>query len=331
MSRTDIVPSPTPAYPLAPLMPEVDSARAYAAAARSDATRRLYSREWSTFVAWCEARVLVSLPASPDVVACYVASMADAGRKPAGIDAALAAISQAHHAGGHDGRALRGSAPVRAVRAGVRRTLGTAQRQAAPLTSELVAQIIEHDAAGLVGVRDRALLLVAHVTMMRASELAALEVRDARFCARGVEVTIRRSKTDQEGAGRVVAVAEESIPQLCPVRALRAWLAASGLTEGALFRAVDRWGSIRGNLSRKDIARRVKLYTARLGLNAKDYSSHSLRAGGVTSAAHAGRSERAIMKATGHKSRAMVDRYIRDADRWADVAGAGLLSRVRGG
>ena len=63
-------------------LPELDSARAYATAARSDATLRLYTREWSTFFAWREALALASLPASPGAVVCYVASMADAGGRP---------------------------------------------------------------------------------------------------------------------------------------------------------------------------------------------------------------------------------------------------------
>ena len=54
-------------------------------------------------------------------------------------------------------------------------------------------------------------------------------------------------------------------------------------------------------------------------------SGHSLRAGLATSAAKAGKSERAIMKQTGHKSAQMVRRYIRDAELFTDNAAAGLL------
>jgi hypothetical protein len=53
-----------------------------------------------------------------------------APRKAAGIDLALAAITAAHKAAGHD--SPRDSAGLRAVRRGIRRRLSTAQREAAP-------------------------------------------------------------------------------------------------------------------------------------------------------------------------------------------------------
>lgn len=89
--------------------------------------------------------------------------------------------------------------------------------------------------ASLSGVRDRALLLVDFAGAFRRSELVALEVRDLSFGARGVEVTIRRTKTDQEGAGRVVALPLGSQAEACPVRAIQARLVAAGVGEGPIF------------------------------------------------------------------------------------------------
>jgi chorismate mutase len=48
------------------------------------------------------------------------------------------------------------------------------------------------------------------------------------------------------------------------------------------------------------------------------------RAGLATSAAIAGKSERAIMNQTGHRSVAMVRRYIRDGNLFRDNAAEGL-------
>ena len=304
----------------------LESAKGYARASKADETRRAYAREWSAFVTWCLESGGPSLPTSPEVLACYVAAMADKGRKPAGIDLALAAISAAHAAAGHDGKALRGSAPVRAVRAGVRRTIGTAQRQAAPATVDVLRRMLaELPGEGMAAARDRALLLLGFSAALRRSELVALALESVSFTARGAEVTITRSKTDQEGRGRVVAIPLGSSPESCPVRALRAWIQLSGLESGPIFRSVNRWGHVGAPLSGRDVARTIKRYAARAGLEVADFSGHSLRAGLATSAALAGRSDRSIMAQTGHRSRAMVDRYVRGAERWRDNAAAGLL------
>jgi integrase len=325
VSPLALVPAATSAAPLA-LTSELESARGYARASKAPETRRAYAREWHSFEAWCAERGATALPCSADVLACYVASMADAGRKPAGIDAALAAVSAAHAAGGHDGRALRASPAVRAVRAGVRRTVGTAQRQAAPATVEVVRAMLDAcPGEGPAIARDIALLLVGFAGAFRRSELVALDVADLTFTARGVEVVIRRSKTDQEGAGRTVAIPLGSQAETCPVRRLQAWLTVAGIVEGPVFRSVDRWRKVGGRIDGRDVARIVKRAADRAGFDAAVFSGHSLRAGLATSAALAGKSDRAIMATTGHKSRAMVDRYVRSAERWRDNAAAGLL------
>jgi integrase len=69
----------------------------------------------------------------------------------------------------------------------------------------------------------------------------------------------------------------------------------------------------------------VQRYAEAIGLDAGQFGGHSLRAGLATAAARAGKSERAIMRQTGHKSAAMVRRYIRAAGLFEDNAAAGLL------
>src|SRR5688572_19856783 len=104
------------------LGPVVAAARDYAAASKSTATRRAYRGAWAAFERWCASRGLGAMPAAPDTLAVYVADLAQQGRKIAGIEVALAAISQAHKALGHE--SPRSSAPVRAVVQGIRRTHG---------------------------------------------------------------------------------------------------------------------------------------------------------------------------------------------------------------
>jgi integrase len=176
---------------------------------------------------------------------------------------------------------------------------------------------------GLLGTRDRALLLIGFAGAFRRSELVGLNVEDASFTGDGLVVTLPRSKTDQEGEGRKVGIPYGSNPATCPVRSLRAWIETAGITAGPLFRSVNRYGRVQpGRLSDKAVALIVKRYAQASGRDARTFSGHSLRVGLVTAAAMAGASERAIMNQTGHRSTVMVRRYIRDASLFRDNAAA---------
>ena len=94
----------------------------------------------------------------------------------------------------------------------------------------------------LLGVRDRVLLLIGFCGAFRRSELVALDAADVAITREGLVVTIRRSKTDQEGEGRKLGIPYASHLETCPVRSLQDWLEKSGITEGPLFRPIDRFG-----------------------------------------------------------------------------------------
>ncbi len=162
-------------------------------------------------------------------------------------------------------------------------------------------------------------------TQRQWSELVGLDVADLQFERAGVRILLRKSKTDQEGQGRVVGIPYGLVPATCPVQALEAWLAAAGISSGPAFRPIDRHGNVKQQrLTPQSIALMVKRYAAAAGLQVDDFSGHSLRAGLATSAASAGVSERKIMAQTRHKSSAMVRRYIRDADLFRDNAAGAL-------
>ncbi len=314
---------PTPAT-LVLLGAEVSRARAYAAASRAPNTSRAYAADLGAFRAWCAPRALSALPAEPSTVALYLAGMADAGRKVATLERALVAISQAHKLAGLD--SPRTHRVVTEVLSGIRRTLGTAQKGKAPLPVSALASAADAGREDAIGVRDRAVLAVGFAGGFRRSELVGLDVPDLDFRAEGLVVTLRRSKTDQEGAGRKVALPYGANPSTCPVRTLRAWLDVAGIVAGPVFRAVDKVGRVGlERLSDRSVANVVKEAASRAGLDAAAFSGHSLRSGLATAAAKAGKSERAIMRATGHKTEKMVRRYIRDASLFdGDNAAAGI-------
>jgi|SRR5581483_5756884 len=173
--------------------------------------------------------------------------------------------------------------------------------------------MVEATDPGLIGLRDRALILLGFSGAFRRSELVGLSFEDCGFGKEGLTVTLRRSKTDQEGAGRKVGIPYGSNPDTCPVRTVQDWIEQAGIAPGPLFRSINRHGRIQaGRLGGIDVARIVKKLALRAGLDAERYAGHSLRAGHATSAAIAGASERSIMNQTGHRSVQMVRRYIRE-------------------
>lgn len=303
----------------------LNAARDYVKAAKAPNTRRAYHTQWTLFARWCERRGRAALPTESATLALYLADRARRGRKVATLSLALSAIRAAHRDANFPDPA--DTVEVRTVWEGIRRTHGTAQRRAAPLSAGDIAKISAKLRSGTPRTaRDRAMILVGFAGAFRRSELVALDVADLTFKpAHGLVVRVKRSKTDQNAAGADVAIPFGSNSSLCPVQALRAWLAAGSVTEGPVFRSIDRHGNLGGRLDGRDVARIVKAAAERAGLDATLVSGHSLRAGLATSAALAGKSDRAIMAQGRWRSRAMMDRYVRSADQWRDNAAGGLL------
>jgi integrase len=274
-------------------------------------------------MAWCEENGAGPLPASEAVLCCYLAAMADSGYRVSTIDRAVAAIVSAHHVAGYDlprGRAFD------AVMSGIRRKIGVAQTQKTPVMADELRAMVESCGCDLTGLRDRAVLLIGWVGAFRRSEIVKLQVGDVVRVRGGLEITLRRSKTDQEGAGRIVGLPFSSDEDICPVRAFDAWMDASGIKLGYIFRSISQWGALSEyGMNACSVADIIKRSAQRIGLDPSRVSGHSLRAGMVTSAAEAGRSLKSIMNQTGHRSERVAMRYIRHADVWSDNAAKGLL------
>jgi len=297
-----------------------ERARAYAEAARAPATLRAYAADWRLFTAWCTARGVAALPATPHTVALF---LADLPGRPSTLRRKLAAIAVMHRTAGQDSPTDHGM--VRATFVGIRRERGIAPRPKMALLVDELRAAVATCGERRIDVRDRALVLVGFAGALRRSELVGLDVDDVGFETAGIVLRLRRSKTNQEGELEEVAVLYGSDPQTCPVRALQAWLATGAIVEGPLFRAVDRAGRIGcGRLTARIVGERVKKIGARSGLDPESYAAHSLRSGFATSAARANKSEAAIMRQGRWKSIPVARRYIRAGSRWHDHAGAGI-------
>jgi len=293
-----------------PSQPSLDQVRKFVRASKAENTLRGYQTDWRGFCAWCEGKGLCPLPATPETVAADIAQCAG-HLKPGSIQRRLNAIAEAHKAAGVESPTH--NAIVRNTMKGIRRTLGTAPSQKAAALTEDIRAMVEAAGGGTIAARDRALILLGFAGAFRRSELVGLDAEDCAFGKDGLTVTLRRSKTDQDGAGRKVGIPYGSNPETCPVRTMQAWLEVAGVAAGPVFRSINRQGQVQPDrLSGIDVARVVKKLAGRAGLDSAKYAGHSLRAGHATSAAIAGASERSIMDQTGHRSVQMVRRYIRD-------------------
>ena len=297
-------------------------ARDFARDAKAANTLRAYASDWRDFTDWCRWHKREPLPASPETVALYLTHLARA-MKPSTIQRRISAISQAHAAAGYEDSPTR-TAIVRAVWQGIRRSKGVAQSGKIPvLTPDLREMIHALPEGRLLSLRDRALLLLGFAGAMRRSELVGLDVGDVIETAEGLVVTIRRSKTDQEGAGRKVGIPYGSKLATCPVRAVREWKSVGGLEGGPLFRTVNRHGKLgAARLGDRSVALIVKRAIEATGKEPGGFAGHSLRAGLATAAAMAGVSERVIQEQTGHKSLPVLRRYIRDGSLFRENAAA---------
>jgi integrase len=280
-------------------------------------TRAAYLSDLAHFENWGGR-----IPAEPETVAAYLATYADA-LSVATLNRRLAALAKVHRS--HGMANPTSSELVKSVLRGLKRVKGVAQRQAKPLLKEDLILALDATGQSLRDLRDRALLLIGFAGGFRRSELVSLHVCDLELVRQGIVIILRRSKTDQDGAGRKIGI-PHARGRWCPVAALGVWLTESGTAEGALFRRIDRHHRIGAKpLSGEAVGLIVRERLQAARIDPEGYSGHSLRAGLATSAAQAGVSAWKIRQQTGHASDAMLARYIRDAELFTNNATGAIL------
>ena len=300
-------------------------------AAVAPETRRAYASRLKRFFTWCQAEgVSTAFPTSPEVLAAYVASLADSGAAPATVEQILAAIAAAHRAEGISSPT--DSLLVKKTLKGYRREHGAApvsRKDAATL--EVVRLLLAATALddSPKNIRDAAILALGFAGAFRRSELAGLDIEDVKWaCRKGEEialVTVRRSKTDPEGQGMLKAIFPGRDEAASPTSLLKRWLSLVELQEGPLFRRVLKSGQITGKRLSAQSMRLVVLQAASAARLSLDLSAHSLRSGFVTTAIRQGKTERSIMNQTGHRSVQTLRGYFHREDAIEDNAAKELM------
>lgn len=293
-------------------------------------TLRTYRTQWGNFETWCRVQGHRSKPAAPEVVAGYVSVLAegnglDPGKKPGSINTALSAIGWVHR--NENLADPTASALVKRTMSGIRRRKGVRTKQQKPIDLPVMVKLVEATPAkNIRSVRDRAILLFGFASALRRETIVALDVEDLKTTPQGFFVTIRREKTDQEGAGRDFAIPYNlEHPDFCPVKAVQAWLQISKVSTGPLFRGLKKGGVPSSTrMAPTGIYGVVKRAFRAAGIDARGYSPHSMRAGHVTEARRQGIDDSSIMAVTGHRKRETVERYNREQDAFKKTSAGSI-------
>lgn len=289
------------------------------------ATKRGYASDFfGDWKVWAENHNAPALPAQPEWICLYLADRSSS-LKAATLARRLNAISYYHR------KANCLLSPthhplVRETFKAIRREIGTKQKIKQALLTADVRKIVACCPDSLAGKRDKAVYLISFAGMLRREDSSALRFEGLQFTPEGLVITLDHGKTDQESRGREISIVPGVDPATCPLLALRDWLDAAMISSGPVFRGVDQKGRVSpSGLHRDSIGYIIKRAAARAGMNVAGIAGHSLRSGGITTAATNGVPEYIIRRQSCHSpaSRSF-HRYIRLAERFSKNASSGL-------
>jgi integrase len=302
-----------------------DAAAQYRRASRAENTRRASRSAVARFTEWCAVHCRTALPASPETVAAFLAAEARAELAVNTLRLRHAAIRYLHLLAGCPPPTA--AAVVSTTFAGIKRAHRRPLNKKTALVLDRLRPAIQAIPQTLPGLRDRALLLVGFAAALRPSEIARLTLDHVTRHADGIELFLPWRKNDQDARGTKLWL-PQGRTDLCPVKALEAWLAAAALTEGPLFRGVWRLPPprVRRGTRRNPVAARyrigtnaidtdsialiVKNWTGIAGFDAAAFAGHSLRRGAISSGVAAGVHIARLKQFSGHASLKSLEEYV---------------------
>ena len=312
--------------------------------AKSDNTRRAYRAGVRAWCDWCHKHDLPALPASPADVAAFLSEQrypAPPGR-PLGVNTLklrAASIRYLHYLARLPSPT--GTADVGETLTGITRVARQAGNAPRPKLATRIAILREMVAVigdDLPGLRDRALLLLGFAGAFRRAELARIELGHIEETEHGLRITLPVSKGDRAMLGVQVGIPYGS-SELCPVRALRRWLQASGIAEGAIFRRVwatprpanpaPGWAPIHvvgtDAIDPGTVARIIKARGKAAGFDADLLSGHSLKRGAMNTAKDRRVHPTQLKQLGRHANYATLGAYLDEGDLFEDNALNGVL------
>ena len=290
---------------------------------KANNTIRAYKSDFADFSLFCVQNGFKSLPSEPKIVSLYLTQLSTKNIKMSTLKRRLVSIGVIHRLKGHYLDTKHPSIIENMM--GIKRRKGSIQKGKKPLLINnlklLINAIDEIKEEEIKKLRDRSIILIGFSGGFRRNEIVSLDYDDLDFVTEGLKINLKRSKTDQFGAGLIKGLPYFDNPQYCPVLSLKKWINISKINTGPLFRRFSKGSKLTDKrLTDQTVAHLIKKYLKLSGIESKNYSGHSLRSGFATSAAESGAKERSIMAMTGHKSTEMVRRYIKEANLFKNNA-----------
>ena len=303
----------------------------YIEAAERDNTRRSYASAIRHF----EIEWKGLLPSTADAIARYLADYAPTLAINT-LRQRLAALSRWH---ADQGFADPTKSPlVRQVLKGIRSIHAVPEKRARPLELAVLQQIDQwldvaignaqrsgDRPALLRQTRNRSLMLLGFWRGFRSDELVNLRVENIEVTpGQGMACYLGRTKGDRQLQGRVFEC--PALSRLCPVTAFNAWIDLAGLTEGPVFRKIDRWGNVADeSLHADSLIPLLRSLFAEAGVESpEEYSSHSLRRGFAGWTRASGWDIKELMEYVGWKD-------VKSAMRYLDASDSSLQARFEQG
>lgn len=288
------------------------STERYLNAARRESTQRRYRQAVEHF----ENEWGGLLPASSETVVRYLAECAES-LSGSTLRTHLAALARWHQRHGFmdPTKASKVRDVLRGIQAEHPRPVQQAEALQLQVLEECIAGLSVQATSAAAGerlraLRDQALILLGFWRAFRSDDLCRLRIEHIQVrTGEGLEIFLGSGKTDRENQGRAFSV--PALKRLCPVQAYEAWLDASGLEQGPVFRAIDRWGHVSlDGLNPNSVSRLLRMAFARNGLNGESLSGHSLRRGFATWASRNEWGTKALMDYVDWKDVQSAMRYI---------------------
>lgn len=256
---------------------------------KSKNTKASFVKWWredtGVYTRWCAENNYQAFPCSVDQLEYFLMDLLESEKKISTIEQAKWAIDEMHKM--HEIMPPGNTERIRSFLKGIRSSIvnhgsqGQQYAQKAAFTINHIRQIQFKD--NLQGVRDKALLLFCFTGGFRRSEIESMQIEHLTFLVDGLQVFLPKSKTNQEGKKlEYVNIPYGSDPSLCAIIYLKKWLDVTQIQSGHLFLAVDQWENLLEPIKGRAIAKVIKKYCTQVGLDPKDFSAHSLRAGCIT-------------------------------------------------
>ncbi|MBA8823931.1 site-specific recombinase XerD [Saccharopolyspora lacisalsi] len=313
---------------------ELDAAaRAHVDAGRNAATRRAYDSDRRAWNAYCSAFDIGQHELSVGTLVGFVEWLISHDAAPRTIERRVTGTRRSLRDDGVadldiDDREIVAERQRQYQRALAEHGLRRGRGKARPITVAELRQLSRVLDDTLLGLRDRALLLVAFGMAARRSEVAGLWAADVAVADEGLVVTLRTSKTSDDDTD--IAIPHGTSALTCPVRAWRAYRTALAThlgTEptGRAFRRIDRHGRVLSGMSGQAVNLVLQRTATAAGLDLTRVSAHGLRAGLATEARRAGHDATTIAtQGRWSPNGSALYGYLHIVERWDDNAVKGI-------